>query len=68
MYELAKNHNLLSSNNVRYETFGMYQSDGTILPKPLCDKLMGLAMEIIYAYKDEMEKYQGSLGQFVLSK
>lgn len=68
VYGLAKQHNLLQPNKVSYESINLVQSNGDLVPQKTSDDLMGLAMELLVGYEDEMKLYQGSLGSFIMQK
>lgn len=68
VHELGSKFDVFASNTAKYDGSTFYQSDGTEVSSELGDKLMALVISIVEAYKDEMQKYQGSLGNFILAK
>lgn len=68
VYDLAKEHDLLQSNTVTFETFNMIRSDGSLIPQQTSDNLMELAMRLLHSDVDEMKRYPGSLGSFIIDK
>lgn len=68
VHELGSKFNVFASNTAKYDGSKFYQSDGTLLSSEYGDKLMALVISIVEEYKDEMVRYQGSLGNFILEK
>lgn len=68
VFGLAQQHGLLQSNRVSYDSFNMFQSNGTLVDQKTSDDLMGLANKLLVEYEDEMKRYQGSLGGFITEK
>lgn len=68
VHELGSKCNVFASNTAKYDGSKFYQSDGTELSSEIGDQLMGLVIAIVEEFKDEMQRYQGSLGNFIVEK
>lgn len=66
MYEMAKDKNVLSSCQLKWDNFHFVRSNGEALPVQMSEKLSKLCMEICEAddKTEEMRAYNGSLGNF----
>lgn len=68
MYQMARSHDLLQSNTLRYDDFAMYRSDGSVVPEQTAAELMQLAIDILDSDDAEFHRHGGSLGAFFVSK
>lgn len=68
VFGLAQQHGLLQHNKVAFEEFNLYQSDGSVVPRQTSEDLMGLAVRLLHGNVDEMKRYQGSLGSYIIAK
>lgn len=65
VFGMAERHALLE---VSVEQFNMIRSDGSWIPQRTRDDLMELAMRLLHGNVDEMERYQGSLGSYIIQR
>lgn len=68
VFQMARSHDLLQSNTLRYDDFAMYRSDGSVVPDQSAADLMQLAIGILESDDDEFHRHGGSLGDFFVSR
>lgn len=70
VYELASKSqgNLLESNTAKYNRFVLVRSDGTVVKQEDSDTLVTLAVRTVEEFKEEIGKFDGSLGNFITKK
>lgn len=68
VFQLANPHKLFDSATTKYDNFLCIKSNGDKVDTEIGDRLTELAMSTVECYKDELEKYQGSLGSFIVEK
>lgn len=68
VFELAKDKDLLSSNSPNYLTFQLIQSDGTVIPQDVSNKLTSLGFAITETNEEQKRLYDGSLGNYFMEK
>ncbi|XP_062559761.1 spermine oxidase-like [Armigeres subalbatus] len=67
-YELGSKLNVFGSNNFKYEDFELVKSSGEKVPQEYSQKLMSAMWSILESHRNELSRYRGSLGSFVLEK
>jgi len=68
VYNLASPYKLFESATTKYDKFKFIFSDKQELDQGIGDRLMELAIETVECYKDDICKYRGSLGSFIVKK
>lgn len=68
VYELGSKLNVFGSNGFKYEDFELTKSNGEKVPEEQSQKLMSAMWSILASHKNELSRYRGSLGSFVLEK
>lgn len=67
-YEMSAKFNVFGSNTFDYENFILIKSNGERVSLKTSEKLMGLMCSILDLHKNELHRYRGSLGTFVMEK
>ncbi|EAT38750.1 AAEL009396-PA [Aedes aegypti] len=67
-YELGSKLNVFGSNKFKYEDFELVMSNGEKVPQEKSQKLMSAIWSILASHRNELSRYRGSLGSFILEK
>lgn len=68
VHEMAAPLALLDSATTKYDRFLYIFSNGEPLNQAVGDRMTELAIEIVECYKDDISKFRGSLGSFIVAK
>lgn len=68
VYELVKDHKVLSESNISYPNVNFISSSGSEIDENNCKRLVMLCEQILEDSSEDLVNYKGSLGSYIVSK